>query len=77
MTLAEITGIDPVMLLVPVVTAASCAFMIPVATPPNAIVFASGRVTVPQMARAGLLINMAAVPVITAFAMTVAAWVFG
>jgi sodium-dependent dicarboxylate transporter 2/3/5 len=76
-TLAEITGIDPVMLLVPVVTAASCAFMIPVATPPNAIVFASGRVTVPQMAQAGLLINMAAVPVITAFALSVAAWVFG
>lgn len=76
-TLAEITGIDPVMLLVPVVTAASCAFMIPVATPPNAIVFASGCVTVPQMARAGLLINMAAVPVITAFALSVAAWVFG
>jgi sodium-dependent dicarboxylate transporter 2/3/5 len=76
-TLAEITGIDPVMLLVPVVTAASCAFMIPVATPPNAIVFASGRITVPQMARAGLLINVAAVPVITACAMTVAAWVFG
>jgi solute carrier family 13 (sodium-dependent dicarboxylate transporter), member 2/3/5 len=43
---------------VPVALAASCAFMMPVATPPNAIVYGSGQVTIPQMARAGLLLNL-------------------
>jgi sodium-dependent dicarboxylate transporter 2/3/5 len=42
---------------VPAVLAASCAFMLPVATPPNAIVFGSSFVTIPQMARAGAVLN--------------------
>ena len=41
-----------------VAIAASCAFMLPVATPPNAIVFGSGLIKVPQMARAGFLLNL-------------------
>ncbi len=48
-------------LLIPVTMASSCAFMLPMATPPNAIVFASGYVKVPQMARAGVLLNLIAV----------------
>ena len=48
-------------LLIPVTMASSCAFMLPMATPPNAIVFASGYVTVPQMARVGILLNLIAV----------------
>jgi sodium-dependent dicarboxylate transporter 2/3/5 len=51
-------GQDPMLLLVPAVVAASCAFMMPVATPPNAIVFASGVVGVPRMAKAGLVLNL-------------------
>ena len=48
-------------LLIPVTIASSCAFMLPMATPPNAIVFASGYVKVSQMARAGILINLLAI----------------
>jgi sodium-dependent dicarboxylate transporter 2/3/5 len=47
--------------LIPVTMASSCAFMLPMATPPNAIVFASGYVKVNQMARAGIILNVLAV----------------
>lgn len=48
-------------LLIPVTIASSCAFMLPMATPPNAIVFASGYIKVSQMARAGVILNLIAV----------------
>jgi sodium-dependent dicarboxylate transporter 2/3/5 len=48
-------------LLIPVTMASSCAFMLPMATPPNAIVFASGYVKVSQMVRAGIVLNLIAV----------------
>jgi len=48
---------DPVLLVVPAALAASCAFMMPVATPPNAIVFSSGHVRMRHMLRAGLFLN--------------------
>ena len=48
-------------LLIPVTIASSCAFMLPMATPPNAIVFASGYIKVNQMARAGILLNIISV----------------
>jgi sodium-dependent dicarboxylate transporter 2/3/5 len=48
-------------LLIPVTIASSCAFMLPMATPPNAIVFASGYIEVHQMARVGIILNLISV----------------
>jgi sodium-dependent dicarboxylate transporter 2/3/5 len=64
-SLAGGIGEDPLLFAVPAALAASCAFMLPVATPPNAIVYGSGSVTVPQMARAGLWLNVAFVVLVT------------
>ena len=58
-------GIDPALLMVPAAMSASCAFMLPVATAPNAIVFGSGHVTVANMVREGLALNFIGVVVIT------------
>ena len=52
------SNFDPLLATAAVAIAASCAFMLPVATPPNAIVFGSGLIKVPQMARAGFLLNL-------------------
>lgn len=58
-------GLDPMILTVPAAVAASCAFMLPVATPPNAVVYGSGRISIPQMARAGLVVNLIMIGLIT------------
>ncbi|MBB1491473.1 MULTISPECIES: DASS family sodium-coupled anion symporter [unclassified Paracoccus (in: a-proteobacteria)] len=58
-------GVDPFLLLVPATLALSLAFMLPVGTPPNAIVFATGRVTMAQMVRGGALMNAVSVVLIT------------
>jgi len=58
-------GENPLLLCVPAALAASCAFMLPPATPPNAVVFGSGHVTIPQMARAGMWLNVACIAVLT------------
>ena len=75
--LAISLGENPMMLVAPVALAASCAFMLPVATPPNAIVYASGHLTIAQMARAGLLLNVIAIAVITLVAYSALLVVFG
>lgn len=63
--LAVAMDADPMVLAVPTALAASCAFMMPVATPPNAIVFGSGRLTIPIMARAGLRMNLIFILIVT------------
>ena len=65
-------GYDPIVLLVPVTLAASCAFMLPVATPPNAIVFGSGMLTIPKMVRAGLALNLISIILVSLVALTLA-----
>ena len=71
------SGIDPMLLCIPITLAASCAFMLPVATAPNAIVFSSGKITVPQMARVGFLVNCFGILLITAVSLWWAPTVFG
>lgn len=57
---AKVSGADPIALLMPAAMACSCAFMMPAATGPNAIVFGAGGFAIRDMARAGALINLAA-----------------
>jgi len=53
-------GMDPLLLAIPVTMASSCAFMLPMATPPNAIIFGSNKVSMGTMARVGLMLNLIA-----------------
>jgi sodium-dependent dicarboxylate transporter 2/3/5 len=64
-SLAVDMRVNPLLLMIPATLSASCAFMMPVATPPNAIIFASGRIRIAEMAKAGLVINLVGVVIIT------------
>ena len=69
-------GVLPVSLTVPVCLAASCAFMLPVATPPNAIVYGSGKFTIATMMKAGFILNIIGIFVVTLFAYFLAPQIF-
>ena len=71
---ATSAGIDPRVIMLPAAMSASCAFMLPVATGPNAVVFSSGKVRIAEMARAGIFINLVGVLVITALNYIYAGW---
>ena len=62
--LADIIGVHPYLLLTGTTLAASCAFMLPVATPPNAVVFGSKLLTIRDMVKAGFLINLVSIVII-------------
>lgn len=62
-------SVHPLGLMIAAATAASFAFMLPVATPPNAVVFGSGYITIPQMARVGIGLNLIGIMLITAVAL--------
>jgi sodium-dependent dicarboxylate transporter 2/3/5 len=70
-------GLDPLQVCIPVTLAASCAFMLPMSTPPNAIVFASGHLRVAQMVRAGFVLNLTAILLIALLAKVVLPVLFG
>ena len=75
--LAVAIEMHPFGLMVATVIAASFAFMLPVATPPNAIVYSSRYVTIPQMVKAGIWLNLTGVLVITGFVYFVLPYVWG
>jgi sodium-dependent dicarboxylate transporter 2/3/5 len=74
--IAVAAEIRPLLVCVPVTLAASCAFMLPMSTPPNAIVFASGYLRVSHMARVGLILNLITVIVVAIMTKTVLPLVF-
>ena len=59
-------GLEPALLMLPAALSASCAFMLPVATAPNAIVFGTGKITVQQMVREGFTLNLIGAAIISA-----------
>ncbi len=69
--------INPLLFMLPATISASMAFMLPVATPPNAIVFGSNKITVLQMAKTGLVLNLLGVIIITLVTYYWGSWVFG
>jgi len=69
-------GTHPFLLMIPATISASCAFMLPVATPPNAIVFGSGWVRIPQMARIGIWMNLIGVILVTLLVYTLGLLIF-
>lgn len=75
--IADGMQINPIILAMPVAFAASCAFMMPISTPPNAILFASGHISVKQMMRAGILVNLFSLILISVAMLTIGVWLYG
>lgn len=69
-----VMGIDPMLLMVTAALAATCGFMLPVATPPNAIVFASGRIGMPRMIHAGIWLDVICAVAVVAFMWLLGPW---
>jgi sodium-dependent dicarboxylate transporter 2/3/5 len=74
--IAEGYGINPIWLAMPVTFAASCAFMMPISTPPNAILFASGYIRMKEMIKTGLLLNLFSLVIIWLLSITLMEKVF-
>ena len=74
---ATTMGLSPLMLAIPATVAASCAFMLPAATPPNAIVFGTGYFTIAQLVKAGIGVNIIGVILISILTLLLARPLFG
>ena len=72
----QISG-SPLVWVIPATIAASCAFMMPVATPPNAIVFGSNKINIKDMIKAGFALNIIAILLITTLMFTFGKWLLG
>lgn len=75
-SLAVAIQVNPMLLMIPAALSASCAFMLPVATPPNAVVFGTNRISIGQMARTGIILNIIGVILVTAVVYFLAPLVF-
>ena len=69
-------SVDPLIFALPATLAASCAFMLPVATPPNGIVYGSGYIRIPEMVKAGFVLNIIGIVVLSILALIIAPIVF-
>ena len=69
--------VHPLVLMIPATLSASCAFMLPVATPPNAIMFGSGCLDIPTMAKTGIAVNLLGMVLITFFMFAVGVPILG
>ncbi len=67
---------NPIWLAMPVTFAASCAFMMPISTPPNAVLFASGYIKMKDMIKTGFFLNLCCLAIITILSLTVMQWIF-
>ena len=76
-SLALTVDVHPYLLMVGATVAASCAFMLPVATPPNAVVFGSGYLTIPDMVRAGVVMNLISIALLTLIVYFVLPYLWG
>ena len=70
-------GLEPITIIIVTALAASCAFMMPVATPPNAIVFSPRRLSIPEMAQVGFVINILAIGVVALAALVWVPYMIG
>ncbi len=70
-------GQNPLLFAIPAALAANCSYMLPVGTPPNAIVFGSGLIRLPEMAKAGVYLNLLLVPIVIGLLWVLAPLVFG
>lgn len=68
--------VNPIWLSLPVTFAASCAFMMPISTPPNAVLFATGYIRMKDMIRTGVLLNLACLVIISILGVTLIQWIF-
>jgi sodium-dependent dicarboxylate transporter 2/3/5 len=75
--LALSLGQNPLLFLIPTALAANCSYMMPVGTPPNAIVYGSGQIALPHMVRAGFVLNVALVPILVGLLLLMGRVVFG
>jgi sodium-dependent dicarboxylate transporter 2/3/5 len=76
-SLASTIKVNPLLLMIPATLSASCAFMLPVATPPNAIIFGTGEIRMQDMMKTGIILNLIGVVLVTLFIYMLGTTVFG